>query len=172
MFGANVCMWVGLVLIAGIDAELLINHGPDPVLLYNPDTYIIFLGAVVVCFEGIGLVLPLRESMEPHMQVQQLMGVLRCGFYYTYLRVFALCLGLGALLLRLILTSIFHFSCDAVLSLGTLCFRVRCGVVCLAAWPPSRYSAGSVDRKRLLAFFFIQSSASGMYMFHTVSCIE
>lgn len=69
MFGANVCMWVGLVLIAGIDADHLINDGPEPVLLYNPDTYIIFLGAVVVCFEGIGLVLPLRDSMEPHMQV-------------------------------------------------------------------------------------------------------
>ena len=65
------CMWVGLVLIAGIDAELLISDGPEPVLLYNPDTYIIFLGAVVVCFEGIGLVLPLRDSMEPHMQVRQ-----------------------------------------------------------------------------------------------------
>ncbi len=69
MFGANVCMWVGLILITGIDMEVLIDDGPEPVLQYNPDTFIIFLGAVVVCFEGIGLVLPLRESMEPHMQV-------------------------------------------------------------------------------------------------------
>eukprot|EP00752_Nemacystus_decipiens_P005590 g5059.t1 len=81
MFGANVCMWVGLVLIAGIDAELLINDGPEPVLLYNPDTYIIFLGAVVVCFEGIGLVLPLRESMEPHMQ-HKFPGVVRVAMFF------------------------------------------------------------------------------------------
>lgn len=69
MFGANVCMWVGLILITGIDAAVLISDGPEPVPMYNPDTYVIFLGAVVVCFEGIGLVLPLRDSMEPHMQV-------------------------------------------------------------------------------------------------------
>eukprot|EP00903_Cladosiphon_okamuranus_P012701 g11875.t1 len=93
MFGANVCMWVGLVLIAGIDAELLINDGPDPVLLYNPNTYIIFLGAVVVCFEGIGLVLPLRESMEPHMQ-HKFQGVVRVAMFFLAI-VFSLfaCMG-------------------------------------------------------------------------------
>lgn len=71
MFGANVCMWVGLILITGIDAAVLVGDGPEPVPMYNPDTYIIFLGAVVVCFEGIGLVLPLRDSMEPDMQVRR-----------------------------------------------------------------------------------------------------
>lgn len=70
MFGANVCMWLGLLLITFINAEVLVEYGPEPVLLYNPDTFIIFLGAVVVCFEGIGLVLPVRDSMEPHLQVR------------------------------------------------------------------------------------------------------
>ena len=69
MLAANVCMWVGLVLITSIDVGTLFQHGAEPVLLYNPDTFVLFLGAVVVCFEGIGLVLPLRDSMEPHMQV-------------------------------------------------------------------------------------------------------
>ena len=69
MFAANVCMWLGLVLITSIDVGTLLQRGAEPVLLYNPDTFILFLGAVVVCFEGIGLVLPLRDSMEPHMQV-------------------------------------------------------------------------------------------------------
>ena len=91
MLGANVCMWLGLILIVGIDSELLIREGPEPVLLYNPDTFIIFLGAVVVCFEGIGLVLPLRDSMEPHMQVvQQYICTLLC-FYSLGLPIFNRC---------------------------------------------------------------------------------
>ncbi|CAM9898435.1 unnamed protein product, partial [Hapterophycus canaliculatus] len=81
MFGANVCMWVGLILITGIDAAVLISDGPEPVPMYNPDTYIIFLGAVVVCFEGIGLVLPLRDSMEPHMQ-HKFPGVVRVAMFF------------------------------------------------------------------------------------------
>ncbi|CAB1101522.1 unnamed protein product [Ectocarpus sp. CCAP 1310/34] len=93
MFGANVCMWLGLILIVGIDAELLIREGPEPVLQYNPDTFIIFLGAVVVCFEGIGLVLPLRDSMEPHMQ-HKFPGVIRVAMLFLSI-VFCLfgCLG-------------------------------------------------------------------------------
>ncbi|CAM9976758.1 unnamed protein product [Pylaiella littoralis] len=93
MFGANVCMWMGLILIAGIDAEMLIDHGPEPVRLYNPDTYIIFLGAVVVCFEGIGLVLPLRESMEAHVQ-HKFPGVVRAAMFFLAIvfSVFA-CMG-------------------------------------------------------------------------------
>lgn len=72
MFGANVCMWLGLILITFIDIEILAEYGPEPVLLYNPDTFILFLGAVVVCFEGIGLVLPVRDSIEPHLQVRRM----------------------------------------------------------------------------------------------------
>lgn len=72
MFVANVCMWVGLVLIVLVDAKILMEQGPEPVLLYNPDTFALFLGAAVVCFEGIGLVLPVRESIEPDLQVRTL----------------------------------------------------------------------------------------------------
>lgn len=69
---ANVCMWSGLILITYIDAKTVIRDGPQPVLLYNPDTFILFTGAVVVCFEGIGLVLPVREDVEPHLRVRKL----------------------------------------------------------------------------------------------------
>ncbi|CAN0305333.1 unnamed protein product [Ectocarpus sp. 6 AP-2014] len=93
MFGANVCMWLGLILIVGIDAELLMREGPEPVLQYNPDTFIIFVGAVVVCFEGIGLVLPLRDSMEPHMR-HKFPGVVRVAMLFLAI-VFCIfgCLG-------------------------------------------------------------------------------
>lgn len=62
-------MWVGLFLITFIDIKTLVEDGPEPVLLYNPDTFVLFMGAVVVCFEGIALVLPLRDSMDSHDQV-------------------------------------------------------------------------------------------------------
>lgn len=65
-------MWLGLFLITAIDAESLLQYGPEPVLNYNPDEFVLFLGAVVVCFEGIGLVLPLRDSMEPSVQVRSI----------------------------------------------------------------------------------------------------
>lgn len=67
---ANVCLLLGLVMIVFMDTRILMENGPVPVLMYNPDSYIMFMGAVVVCFEGIGLVLPLRDSLDTHLQVQ------------------------------------------------------------------------------------------------------
>lgn len=116
-------MWAGLILIAGIDSELLITHGPEPVLLYNPDTYVIFLGAVVVCFEGIGLVLPLRESMEPDVQVSssardacvRLLSHLSCRSCPAT--------ALGVLLLSPALSIVVCSACRAVRSPLILLFR-------------------------------------------------
>eukprot|EP00904_Undaria_pinnatifida_P013061 jgi/Undpi1/8886/HiC_scaffold_25.g11348.m1 len=95
MFAANVCMWLGLLLITSIDVGVLFQHGAEPVQLYNPDTFILFLGAVVVCFEGIGLVLPLRNSMDPLMQ-HKFPGVVRVAMFFLAI-VFSLFGSLGYL---------------------------------------------------------------------------
>lgn len=68
MFVANICLWIGLILITFIDVRILAVNGPQPVLLYNADSYVLFMGAVVGAFEGIGLILPLRDSLDTHLQ--------------------------------------------------------------------------------------------------------
>ena len=78
MFVANVSLWIGLVLIIFINTKTLADFGPEPVIMYNPDSYVLCLGAVVVCFEGIGLVLPLRDSLDPFLQARQ--NLCRCFF--------------------------------------------------------------------------------------------
>lgn len=78
MLVANTCVWLGLIIITFIDARTLWEHGPEPVLLYNPDKFVLFLGAIIVCFEGIGLVLPVRASLEPHLQVCSYLSLSFC----------------------------------------------------------------------------------------------
>lgn len=78
MFVANVSLWIGLVLIIFINSRTLVEFGPEPVMMYNPDSYVLCMGAVVVCFEGIGLVLPLRDSLDPFLQARQ--SLCRCFF--------------------------------------------------------------------------------------------
>lgn len=89
MFVANIFLWIGLFLIAFINTTTLIEQGPEPVLLYNHNSYILCMGAVVVCFEGIGLVLPLRDSLDHHLQVLHeigfVFGVVLCNCVYMML---------------------------------------------------------------------------------------
>ncbi|CAM9753859.1 unnamed protein product [Phaeothamnion confervicola] len=63
MLMANLCMVVGLTLIIYVCIDTLAGDGPMPIRQFNPQSFILFTGAVVTCFEGIGLVLPIREGV-------------------------------------------------------------------------------------------------------------
>ncbi|CAN0152894.1 unnamed protein product, partial [Discosporangium mesarthrocarpum] len=81
MLLANACMWLGLLLITWVNATTLATGsgaGLQTVTLgFNPNGFVMSIGAVVVCFEGIGLVLPLRNSLDAPMQVGRWVGRVR-----------------------------------------------------------------------------------------------
>eukprot|EP00607_Mallomonas_marina_P003981 CAMPEP_0182437348 /NCGR_PEP_ID=MMETSP1167-20130531/84986_1 /TAXON_ID=2988 /ORGANISM="Mallomonas Sp, Strain CCMP3275" /LENGTH=459 /DNA_ID=CAMNT_0024630235 /DNA_START=511 /DNA_END=1887 /DNA_ORIENTATION=- len=60
---ANVFMVSGVLITYGYSAYNLISTEPKPVEAFNLQGSVIFLSSFVISFEGIGLVLPIKESM-------------------------------------------------------------------------------------------------------------
>jgi proton-coupled amino acid transporter len=65
---ADVCILIGLTYIYYYDIRSLAEHGMHPtVQLFNPEHYTLTIGSGIFTFEGIGLVLPIQQSMRsPH----------------------------------------------------------------------------------------------------------
>jgi len=64
---ADACILVGLVYIFGNEFIVLASNGIADVKQFNPKDYALLIGTAVFSFEGIGLVIPITDSMrEPH----------------------------------------------------------------------------------------------------------
>lgn len=64
---ANGFILSGLAVIFSYCGAQLVQHGAAPVQLFNRDSFLLFIGVCIFAFEGIGLILPIRELMaEPH----------------------------------------------------------------------------------------------------------
>ncbi|KIY45508.1 hypothetical protein FISHEDRAFT_76685 [Fistulina hepatica ATCC 64428] len=74
---------VGLVYIFGSEFSILAHQGIQDVKLFNPRDFSLFVGTAVFSFEGIGLVIPITDSMrEPHKFPAAITGVM---FFLTFL---------------------------------------------------------------------------------------
>ncbi|KAI9631808.1 transmembrane amino acid transporter protein-domain-containing protein [Dioszegia hungarica] len=74
---ADVFILVGIVYIMGNETVLLATKGVADVAAFNPTNFPLFIGTAVFTFEGIGLVIPITESMrEPHRFPRALSGVM------------------------------------------------------------------------------------------------
>ena len=62
---ADVFIVLGLVYIFYFDtATLIANGGPADIKPFNPSSWTLYLGTAIFTFEGIGLILPIQESMR------------------------------------------------------------------------------------------------------------
>ncbi|KAA1467720.1 hypothetical protein DENSPDRAFT_832835 [Dentipellis sp. KUC8613] len=74
---ADVFILAGLVYIFGSEIGLIANRGIAQVELFNPKDFPLLIGTAVFSFEGIGLVIPITDSMrEPHKFPAVLSGVM------------------------------------------------------------------------------------------------
>ncbi|KAF8519583.1 transmembrane amino acid transporter protein-domain-containing protein [Gautieria morchelliformis] len=74
---ADAFILVGLVYIFSNEFALLASHGVSDIKLFNPKDYALMIGTAVFSFEGIGLVIPITDSMrEPHKFPRVLTGVM------------------------------------------------------------------------------------------------
>ncbi|KAJ4468587.1 transmembrane amino acid transporter protein-domain-containing protein [Lentinula edodes] len=74
---ADAFILVGLVYIFGSEIGLVIERGTRDVQLFNPKDFSLFVGTAVFSFEGIGLIVPIVDSMrEPHKFPAVLTGVM------------------------------------------------------------------------------------------------
>ncbi|KAJ6084258.1 Amino acid transporter [Penicillium sp. IBT 16267x] len=75
---ADAFILLGLLYIYYYDATTLIgNGGISDVVSFNPATWSMFIGTAIFTYEGIGLIIPIQESMkEPHRFAGVLAGVM------------------------------------------------------------------------------------------------
>ncbi|KAH0585383.1 hypothetical protein H2248_008620 [Termitomyces sp. 'cryptogamus'] len=74
---ADAFILAGLVYIFGSEMSILGSNGIADVKMFNPKEFSLFIGTAVFSFEGIGLLIPITDSMrEPHKFPAVLTGVM------------------------------------------------------------------------------------------------
>lgn len=61
---ANVFILGGLVTIVAYASADLLKNGPEPVQMFNKGSWSLFVGVAIFAFEGIGLIIPVQQSMR------------------------------------------------------------------------------------------------------------
>ncbi|KAK9471783.1 transmembrane amino acid transporter protein-domain-containing protein [Dipodascopsis tothii] len=65
---ANIFILLGLVYVFFSDTRVLVQHGVSDVQAFNRQDWTLFIGTAIFTFEGIGLVIPIQESMKKPQQ--------------------------------------------------------------------------------------------------------
>ncbi|CAG8664844.1 11061_t:CDS:2 [Rhizophagus irregularis] len=74
---ADVFIMFGLLYLYYFDINQLVKEGVSDIAAFNPDDFALFIGTAVFTFEGIGLIIPITESMkEPEKFPKVLTGVM------------------------------------------------------------------------------------------------
>ena len=72
---ADVFIFAGLFYVASLDISALSrNHGVADIILYNPKGWTLFIGTAIFTFEGIGLILPIRQDMRNQEKFPVVLG--------------------------------------------------------------------------------------------------
>ncbi|KAJ9137970.1 Vacuolar amino acid transporter 3 [Pleurostoma richardsiae] len=95
---ADVFILVGVTYIYYFDVSVLATKGLAPtVQLFNPAHYTLTVGAAIFAFEGIGLILPIRDSMRSPHRFEPLLALVMVIITLLFTSVGALCYAaLGA----------------------------------------------------------------------------
>ncbi|KAK7754431.1 hypothetical protein SLS62_003726, partial [Diatrype stigma] len=89
---ADICILLGVGYIYYYDVAHLASDGMHPtVVLFNPDSYTLTVGAAIFTFEGIGLILPIESSMAKPERFEHLLGAVMLIITVLFTSVGALC---------------------------------------------------------------------------------
>jgi len=87
---ADAFIFLGLFYIACFDIRHLHINGKADIIMFNPRDWTLFIGTAIFTFEGVGLIIPIQESMK---QPQKFPPVLACAM----ISITILFVGMGAL---------------------------------------------------------------------------
>lgn len=89
---ADACILIGVSYIYYYDIAYLASNGMDPtVAFFNPSRYTLMIGSAIFTFEGIGLILPIQDSMAKPENFEPLLGVIMTLITIMFTAVGALC---------------------------------------------------------------------------------
>ncbi|KAI7949900.1 hypothetical protein MJO28_008721 [Puccinia striiformis f. sp. tritici] len=74
---ADAFILIGLLYVFGFELHQIATKGVAPIVMFNQDSFPLLIGTAVFTFEGIGLIIPITESMkEPEKFPKVLAGVM------------------------------------------------------------------------------------------------
>ncbi|ODQ64117.1 hypothetical protein NADFUDRAFT_84119 [Nadsonia fulvescens var. elongata DSM 6958] len=88
---ADLFIMLGLIYLYYWSGSLVAHNGISDIVLFNSDNWALFLGTAIFTFEGVGLIIPIQESMKhPHQFTSVLAGVM-IGITFLFVSMGALC---------------------------------------------------------------------------------
>ncbi|KAI1324254.1 transmembrane amino acid transporter [Xylariaceae sp. FL0255] len=89
---ADVFILIGVTYIYYYDIAYLATNGLNPtVVLFNPSRYTLMIGSAIFTFEGIGLILPIQDSMAKPEKFEWLLGAVMFLITIVFTAVGVLC---------------------------------------------------------------------------------
>lgn len=74
---ADAFILIGLLYVFGFELHSIFTKGVAPIVMFNQESFPLLIGTAVFTFEGIGLIIPITESMkEPEKFPKVLLGVM------------------------------------------------------------------------------------------------
>ena len=61
---ADIFIALGLLYLGYFDIHTIANHGVADIINFNPRDWTLFIGTAIFTFEGVGLIIPIQESMK------------------------------------------------------------------------------------------------------------
>ncbi|KIW17879.1 hypothetical protein PV08_05074 [Exophiala spinifera] len=73
---ADAFILLGLVYLYYYDiATIVFNRGVSDITQFNPSTWTLFIGTAIFTFEGVGLIIPIQESMKKPHKFPEVLGI-------------------------------------------------------------------------------------------------
>lgn len=73
---ADVFILAGLIYLYGFNIKQIVDQGGfADIKAFNPDSWTLFIGTAIFTYEGIGLIIPIQESMKKPQQFPKVLGV-------------------------------------------------------------------------------------------------
>ncbi|KAK9364087.1 transmembrane amino acid transporter protein-domain-containing protein [Lipomyces starkeyi] len=82
---ADFFILLGLAYVYFWDGKVLIDHGVSDVAAFNSKDWTLFIGTAIFTFEGIGLVIPIHESMKRPTQFYSAIGLVMAIITFVYI---------------------------------------------------------------------------------------
>ncbi|CAN6650390.1 vacuolar amino acid transporter 3 [Trichomonascus vanleenenianus] len=87
---ADFFILLGLVYLYYWDSRTLIANGVADIVMFNKRSFTLFIGTAIFTFEGIGLIIPIQESMKRPSQFTTVMGGVMIGITIIFVSMGAL----------------------------------------------------------------------------------
>ncbi|KAG0675686.1 hypothetical protein C6P40_001406 [Pichia californica] len=88
---ANVFILTGIATIIFYTSKDLILNGPSEIQMFNKDNWSLFIGVAIFAFEGIGLIIPVQQSMRNPEDFPKVLLAVICVCCFLFIGIGCLC---------------------------------------------------------------------------------